>query len=66
MRRQETELLRHFVLKVFDGLGKELEHAAARGTDHMIVMVVVVMMLKVRLVVAESYFAGQARLGQQF
>ena len=65
MRRQKTELLCHFVLQIFDRFRKELEHATARGTDHMIVMIVVVMMLKICLVVAEPHFAGEPGLGEE-
>lgn len=66
MRRFESEVVRHFVLKAFDRLGKEFDHSSAHRTDHVVVMVVIVMMFEIRFVVAESDLASKAGLSEQF
>jgi hypothetical protein len=65
MCRSETKVVRHLVLQGFDLRGKELDNLAALGTDHMIVMGVIIMMLVICLVVPKSYLTGKAGLGEQ-
>jgi hypothetical protein len=66
MRRAKAEFVRHFVLQRFDVGRKELDHAPARSTYHVVVVLVVVMMLVIRFAVAEADLACEAGLGQQF
>ena len=65
MRGFKAKFVRHFVLQRFDISRKELDDHSAFGTDHMIVMGVVVVVFVVGFVIAEPYLAGQAGLGQQ-
>lgn len=65
MRRDEPELLRHFVLKHLDRFRKKLDDPAALSADHVIMMVVVVVVFEIGLVVAKSDLPGQPRLGKQ-
>lgn len=65
MRRDELKLLCHFVLKPFDSLGKEFDNPPALSADHVIVMVVVVVVLKIGLVVAKPDLPGQTGLRKQ-
>src|SRR3954451_18543112 len=66
MCRLKSEVVRHLVLQRLDLRRKELDHTPALGTDHVIVMVVIVVMFVVGLVIAEPYLAGQTGLGKQF
>ena len=66
MCRFESKVARHLVLKRLDVCRKELDHLTAIGTDHVIVMLVVVMMFVVGLVIAEPDLACEACLGKQF
>lgn len=65
MRRTKSKSFCHLVLEIFDLLRKELDHPTANSADHMIVMFMVIMMLVICLVVAESHFAGQSSFGQE-
>src|SRR5215204_3913873 len=65
MRRAESKFLRHLVLEIFDVRRKEFDHLTALGADHMIVMLVIVMMLVIGLVIAESHFAREPSLGEK-
>lgn len=58
MRGAKTKLVRHLILQVFDVARKELDDLAAMRADHVVVMLVIIMMLVVSFVVAESNFAG--------
>ena len=66
MRRLEPKVYRHLVLQLFYFGGKELDHASALGTYHVVVMLVVVMMFVIGLVVAKPHFASQPRIREQF
>lgn len=65
MCRLKSKVVRHLVLKRFDLLGKEFDHLAAFGADHVIVMSVFEMMLVIGLVVAEPNLASKAGLGKE-
>ena len=65
MRRPKTELIRHLILQILNVLRKEFDNLAALGTDHMVVMRMIVMVLVIRLVVTESNFTSQTRLCQK-
>jgi hypothetical protein len=58
VRRLKVERRSHFVLELFDLHRNKLDNAAALGTDHVVVMVMIVMMLKVRFVIAEPDLAS--------
>ena len=57
MRGLKPKFVRHLVLQIFDLLRKELKDLAALRADHMIVVLVIIMMLVIRLVIAEPHFA---------
>lgn len=65
MGRAKAKLVRHLILQLFDVGRKELDYLTAMRADHMIVMFVIVVVLVVSLVVAKSYLACQAGLGEQ-
>jgi hypothetical protein len=65
MRRPKPKFVCHLVLKSLDVRREELDHLPALSTDHVIVMLVIVMMLVIGLVVAEAYFTSKSRLGQK-
>src|SRR5882762_1012429 len=62
----ETVLRRHRVLNRLELCGKKLNDAATPGTDHMIVMLMLVVMFVMRDAVAKADFARQACFGQKF
>ena len=64
MCRPKAKVARHLILKVLNIGREKFDHFATLGTDHMIVMFVIIMMLVVGLVVAESDLACQAGFGQ--
>ena len=66
MRRTEPEFVRHLVLQVFDVRRKELDHLPAFGTDHVIVVLVIVVMFVVCLVVTKTNFPRQPGFRQKF
>ena len=45
MSRLKTKVVRHLVLQILDIPRKKFDHLSAFGTDHMVVVLVVVMML---------------------
>ena len=65
MSRLKSEVVCHLVLEGLDLRRKKLDHLAAFRTDHMIVMGVIVMVFVIGLIVAKSYFAGEAGLSEQ-
>ena len=65
MRRDKPQFARHFILQGFYVLRKKLDDLSAFGTDHVIVVLVIVMVLVIGLVVTEPHFASKARIGQQ-
>lgn len=65
MCRLETEVACHLILKVFDIGREKLDHFPTLGTDHVVVMFVVVMVFVVGLVVPEPNFSCKAGLCQQ-
>ena len=66
MCRPKTEVACHLVLQRLYLGREEFDDFAAFGADHVIVMLVVVMMLVVGLVVAESHLTRKAGFGQKF
>ena len=66
MCRLKSKVARHFVLQSLDIGGKELYHLSTIGTDHVVVMLVVVVMFVVGFVVAEPHLSCEPCLGQQF
>ncbi len=66
MCRSKAEVACHLILKVLNIRREKFDHFSAFGTDHMVVMFVIVMMFVVSLIVAKSDLASQSGLGQQF
>ena len=64
MRRLKAEIASHLILKIFDCGRKKLDHFSTMRTDHMIVVLMVVMVLVIGPVVAESDFARETCLGK--
>lgn len=62
----KTERLSHTFLKPLDLRRNKFNDVTALGTNHMIVVLVIVMMLKVRLVVTKTNLACEAGLGKEF
>ena len=56
----------HCILDRLELRGKEFDDAAALGTDHVIVVLVLIVVLVVRNAVAKSNLTGQAGFGQEF
>src|SRR5687768_6830686 len=65
MRRTESKFVRHFILQIFNVSREELDHLSALGTDHVIVMLMIVVVLVISLVIAKSNLAGESGLGEQ-
>ena len=65
MRGPKAKFVRHLILKVFDVLRKKLDNLAALGADHMIVMSMVVVVLIIRLVIAEPNFPCEPGFGKK-
>ena len=65
MGRPETKVVRHLVLQRLDLCRIELDHFTAASTDHMIVVLVVVMMFVVCPVVAEPGLASKTGVSQK-
>src|SRR4051794_5618033 len=61
----KSEVVRHLVLQRLDIRREKLDHLAAFGADHVVVMLVIVMMLVIGLVVAKTHFAGEPGLCQE-
>src|SRR5437667_3977532 len=60
----ELVLCGHRVLKSFQFRRVELDDLAAIGTDHVIVMLMLVVVFVVRASIAKANFTRQARVGQ--
>ena len=65
MGRQKIEVVRHLILQGFDFRRIELNDLAARGTDHVVMMLVIVMMLVVSFVVAEPDLTRESGIRQK-
>src|SRR5205809_1110150 len=65
MRRTEPKFVRHLVLQRLDVRREELDHPTTFSADHMVVMLVVVVVLVIGLVVAETHFACERSLGEK-
>ena len=63
MGRLKSKVVRHLVLQGFDLSGVKFDDPTAVGADHMIVMLVIEVVLVICLIVAESNFASETRLG---
>ena len=61
----KSEVARHFVLKSFNVGGKEFDHLSTVRTDHVVVMLVVIVMLVIGFVVTEPDLSGEAGFSQQ-
>ena len=59
MRRSKAEIARHLILQILDSRRKELDDFAAMRADHVIVMLMIIVMLVVRFVVAETNFPSE-------
>lgn len=66
VRGAKIEFLGHFLLKVLDRLREEFDHPPALRADHMVVMFVVIVMLKIRLVIAKSNLSGESGFRKEF
>jgi len=62
----EAMLGSHGVLKCFQFSRKELDDLAALRTDHVIVVLMFVVVFVVRASIAETHFAREPGLGQEF
>ena len=66
MCRFKPEVARHLVLQILYSGREELDHLTARCTDHVIMMLVIVMMLVVGFVIAEPDLTRQSSFRKQF
>ncbi len=66
MSRLKAKAYGHLILQLLYVGRKELDHLAAIGADHMIVVFVIVMVFVVGLAVAETNLTRKAGLGQEF
>ena len=62
----KPEVACHLILKILDLLREKLDDKAAFGTDHVIVMFVIVMVLVISPVIPEADLARESCLGQKF